>query len=326
MPKKKPTQAPLLDASVTALDEQQLVILSRLGLESLPTHETRWLPLARIQVRGEEKVRVPTSMVQSIKRFDVLQAPSIVCCSPPEEAEESKLYEVIAGRRRTKGAKLAGLQAIKCEVYAYSTPQLSALLALIENTQRSSAWVKEVADLRLLVDQHVGMTVKELVACGFAQAGLTERLKFAHLPAPLLDQIVSGKVALEVARKLVRLTHDQLARVTQATQNEPLSAELVKEALRVQISSNLSIAQIGFPTWQQVPIVLAAPASLPSSGDHPTSEYLSLGQMVTTLRAFTQSDEYRHVEESHLLVQALIQRLEVATREQGQANYRPLAS
>ncbi len=196
MPKNLP-QASLFDPSTGAApDEQHQEILRRLGVHALPAHETRWLPLSRLQVPDEQTVRAPASLVRSIKLLGVLQAPSVVRCSPAEVDEDHAMYQVIAGRRRTKAARQARLTMLKVEVYAFSTPQLSALLALSENVQRSAAWVKEVADLRLLIDRRIALTGEDLVACGFARAGLTERLKMAQLPDPLLDQIVSGQVSL----------------------------------------------------------------------------------------------------------------------------------
>ncbi|MGH2506719.1 MAG: ParB/RepB/Spo0J family partition protein [Ktedonobacteraceae bacterium] len=325
----KTPQQSLLDATEATFAEQQQEILSRLQIKVLPYHETRALPLECILVPDEARVHVPKSLVQSIKRFGVLQAPTVVRCSAPEKAEESAHYEVIAGRRRTKGARLAGLTDLTCEVYASSTPQLNALLALIENTQRSSAWIKEVADLRVLIDQRVGMTVPELIACGFARVGLDQRLKMAQLPAPLLDRIVAGKVPLDVARMLVRLSESQRARVVQEAQDAPLTAELVKQALKVQISADLSPLQIVFPTWD-----MQGFASSSSSARDPwvldeeesdereevqaekggNAENQSLLDLLTALQVFTYSDAYSHMEDAHLLIQALIQHLEVTGR------------
>jgi ParB/RepB/Spo0J family partition protein len=308
---KKPKQASLLDASIAAQDAQSQMILRRLHIEAVPDHETRLLPIAHIQVSDEAQVRVPKSLVQSIQRFGVLQAPSVVCCGPCAE-EDNAVYEVIAGRRRVIGARLAGLPVLKCEVYTSTTPQLSALLALIENTQRSAAWVKEVADLHKLIDERVGMTVEELVACGFSRQGLAERLKIAQLPKPLLDQIMQGRVPLDVARKLVRLTSDQLTRVIQATEEEPLTADRVQQALQAQISEGISAMQGVFPTWE----VAATAASREVKETEGLQDCeLSVTDLLATLRTFTQSRSYKSVEDAHILIEALIQRLEVAIRE-----------
>ena len=127
------------------------------------------------------------------------------------------IFEVIAGRRRVLAACLAGLTVIKCEAYCASTIPLSALLALIENEQRSAAWVREVEALRCLIDEGVGMTLDDLAAFGFDRATLAERLKIAQLPAPLLNRVLKGGVSREVARKLARLTQVQQERVAKTS-------------------------------------------------------------------------------------------------------------
>lgn len=228
--------------------DRQTEILRRLGLECLPAHTPAWVPLTSMMIIDEEQMRIPRGLVESIKLFGVLQAPCVVRCSSATDAEAHPLYEVIAGRRRTLAARLAGLSDLKVEVYAQSTPQLSAMLALIENAQRSRAWIKEVMDLRLLISQKVGLNENELVVCGFARQSLGERLKMARLPAALLDQIASGRVPLAVARKLVRLTASQLARVSEAARHDLLTADLVKQALQAQMSASVSSLPV-FPSW-----------------------------------------------------------------------------
>jgi ParB/RepB/Spo0J family partition protein len=306
---------PLLDVPVMAMDDLQEEIIHRLGLEVLPARETRWLPLSCVQVPDETSVRVPKSLVQSIARFGVLQAPSVVGCTHTTEKEGQILYEVIAGRRRTLAARLAGMTTMRFEVYTSSTPQLSALLGLIENAQRSAAWIKEVADLRLLINEKVGMTMKELVACGFARQSLAERLKIAQLPSALLDQIVAGKVALEVARKLVRLTETQLTQVIQASQYEPLTAELVKQALKAQMSENLSSTLMSFPSWDAPSVSPTQERSLALETEGWPHEHSSLKQLLAALRSFTQSPDYDQVADVHMLIEALLQRLEAAEQE-----------
>lgn len=306
MPKKS-TPAQLLDSS-PEMGEEELHedILRRLGVENVPTHLPVWLPTASIVVPDEESVRVPGWLVQSIKVFEIMQAPSVVRYSLAEE--KNPLYEVIAGRRRTLAARMLGLSGITVEMYPYSTPQLSAMLALVEDIQRSRAWIKEIARLRELISQKVGLSEKELVACGFARQGLGERLKMARLPADLLDQIVAGRVPLTVARKLVRLTPSQLARVSEAVRYEPLTRDLVKQALKAQMTASMS----PMPTFSwDVSSIPASGASVEGVDEHPGS----LQDLLGALRAFCLSPDYQQGEETHLLVQALMQQLETAARE-----------
>jgi ParB-like chromosome segregation protein Spo0J len=111
-------------------------------------------------------------LVKSIQHVGILQPPSVVIQGEVDLHDPEATFEVIAGRRRVLAARLAGLPVVKCEVYAASTLPLSALLALIENEQRSAAWIREVEALRCLIDEGVGMTLDDLAAFGFDRHAL----------------------------------------------------------------------------------------------------------------------------------------------------------
>ncbi len=195
------------DEDIREVTPANAVLLRRLGLEALPAHETLIVPTARLIVADADHLaRSAKRLVKSIQHVGILQNPSVVMQGGVDIHDDEATYEVIAGRRRVLAAKLAGLTVVKCEVYEATTMQLSALLALIENEQRSAAWVREVEALRCLIDEGVGMTLDDLAAFGFDRATLSERLKIAQLPTLLLDRVLSGHVSREVARKLVRLT------------------------------------------------------------------------------------------------------------------------
>jgi len=229
------------DEDIREVSPANAVLLRRLGLEALPAHETLILPTERLIVYGADHLaRSAKRLVKSIQHVGILQNPSVVVQRGRDMHDEEATFEVIAGRRRVLAARLAGLVVVKCEVYEASTMQLSALLALIENEQRSAAWVREVEALRCLIDEEVGMTLDDLAAFGFDRATLAERLKIAQLPAPLLNCILLGNVSREVARKLVRLTQAQQEHVASlAMTGEEITAEQVKDILRAQINAGL---------------------------------------------------------------------------------------
>jgi ParB/RepB/Spo0J family partition protein len=318
-------------ASVSAVDQAQHLLFQSLRIEVLPAHETRLLPLEVINVSEEAMlVRSAKRLVKSISRIGVLQPPSVVGLP---QSDDQPRYEVIAGRRRVLAARLAGLSILKCEVYERCTPQLAAFLALVENAQRSAAWVKEVEDLHRLLDERVGMTLDELTACGFERNGLTERLKIARLPAPILDQILAGKVSLEVARKLTRLNENQLARLCQVAEAEELTAEAVKQALKAQIEVGLAPLQAALPTFPPIPFWERPLGPISVSEPHPpeerasitaqpavTSDDVSLSQVLTILHTFTHSSAYQRLPDLQPITQALVQQLEIALREQTSAS------
>src|SRR6266446_4689476 len=238
------TYAPALDAQdedIREISPASAVLWRRLGLEALPDHETMFLPTERLVVAGADHLmRSAKRLVKSIQHVGILQNPSVVVQGEVDIHDAEATFEVIAGRRRVLAACLAGLTVVKCEVYSASTMPLSALLALIENEQRSAAWVREVEALRCLIDEGVGMTLDDLAAFGFDRATLAERLKTAQLPAPLLNRVLAGGVSREVARKLARLTQTQQERVARlATTGEEITAERVNNLLRAQINAGL---------------------------------------------------------------------------------------
>ncbi len=260
MPRLK--QTPLLSGERQQEEDKLLSLMRRLGIEALPAHETKLVPLARITVPGASLITRPARLVKSIQRVGVLQPPAVVLLTGTSTEDPDATFEVVLGRRRVLAAHLAGLTVIKCEVYESSTPQLSALLALIENEQRSSAWIKEVEDLRRLIDEKVGMTLDDLAEFGFDRGTLAERLKIALLPEPILAQIAAGRMSQDVARKIARLSPSQQARLAEvAVAEEELTAEIVKATLRRCVNAGLAPLQAALgQSWMKGPV---------SNGDQP---------------------------------------------------------
>mgnify|MGYP001147418498 CR=1 FL=1 len=83
---------------------------------------------------------------QSISQMGVLQPLSI--------RRTDRGWELIAGERRLRAAKMAGLDRVPC-LPVEADDDASALLALVENLQRKDLDVwEEAAALRRLIDQH----------------------------------------------------------------------------------------------------------------------------------------------------------------------------
>jgi ParB/RepB/Spo0J family partition protein len=316
------------DEDIREVNPANAILLKRLGLESLPEHETMLVPTERLIVTGADQLlRSAKRLLKSIQHVGILQNPSVVVQDGRDMHDEEATFEVIAGRRRVLAARLAGFPLVKCEVYAASTMPLSALLALIENEQRSAAWIREVEALRCLIDEGVGMTLDDLAAFGFDRATLAERLKIAQLPVPLLNCVLAGRINREVARKLVRLTQTQQERVASlALAGEDITAERVKEMLRVQINTGLVPVQDAFSqgwkgtspvltqdegdgqTWQVEDVSAeTAPAECQNTS--------SLSTLLAALQNFEQSHEYRTAPQAvQTLIKALVQQVQLALR------------
>jgi ParB/RepB/Spo0J family partition protein len=319
------------DEDICEVNPANAVLLRRLGLEALPEHETMLVPTERLIVTGADQlVRSAKRLVKSVQHVGILQSPSVVVQGGCDIHDEEATFEVIAGRRRVLAARFAGLPVVKSEVYAASTLPLSALLALVENEQRSAAWIREVEALRCLIDEGVGMTLDDLAAFGFDRATLAERLKIAQLPVPLLNYVLAGRINREVARKLVRLTQAQQERVASLTlAGEDITADRVKDMLRAQINTGLAPVQDALAQgWNAASPVPIQPGFDEQTGKAedvdaetalalcPNFSTSSLSTLLTALEAFEHCPDYRTVPQPiQTLTHALAQQVQLALRE-----------
>src|SRR6266699_2597496 len=327
---RKPKQQSLLEGDVQQVDEKLLALLQRLGITALPPHETMLLPLERMVVPGAALLTRPAArLVKSIQKVGLLQAPAVVLRSGTTPHDPEATFEVVLGRRRILAARMAGLSVVKCEVYASGTPQLGALLGLIENEQRSSAWIKQIEDLRPLIDEGVGMTLDDLADFGFHRGQLSERLKIARLPDPILTQLFAGKVSQEVAKRMARLSpvhQEQVAELAQ--EGEDLTSELITRVLRVQINAGLVPVQtVLAEAWTRapephthsmasnghtIPVATVGVAPLIDSSDGA----LSPAQVLTILERFEpQANANPALSRIGTLLRILIKELQIAVRE-----------
>lgn len=326
---RTPKQQPLLEGDVQQVDEKLLALMQRLGITALPPHETMLLPLERMIVPGAALLtRQAARLVKSIQKVGLLQAPALVLRSGTTPHDPQATFDVVLGRRRILAARMAGLSVVTCEVYAWGTPQLGALLGLIENEQRGAAWIKEIEDLHRLIDDGVGMTLDDLADFGFHRGQLSERLKIARLPGPILTQLFAGKVSQEVAKRMARLSpvhQEQVAALAQ--EGEDLTAELITRVLRVQINTGLVPVQTALAQgWTQMPELYAQPlagnghtvpiatvevAPIPCASD----EALSPAQVLAILEQFEpQATANPALSRIGTLIRVLIKELQIALR------------
>ncbi len=114
-------------------------------------------------------------------------------------------YEIIAGERRLRAAILAGLSTIPC-IISDVTDRNSALLALVENIQRSDLSFFEEADaIARLVDIY-GMTQEDAAfRLGYAQSTLANKLRLLKLNADERRIITENGLTERHARAILKL-------------------------------------------------------------------------------------------------------------------------
>ena len=177
-------------------------------------------------------------LADSIRRHGILQ---------PLTVRRTKTgWELVAGERRLRAAKLAGLDTVPC-LQIRAEDQESALLALIENIQRKDLhYFEEAAAIAAYLRQS-GVTQEEAAALlGRSPSALANKLRLLRLSPDCRKLLVENGLSERHARALLRLDDPE----------ERLSA------LRHIIRAGLNVAQ----TEQYVGRRLEALQATPPAG------------------------------------------------------------
>ena len=139
---------------------------------------------------------------------------------------QSGYYQIIAGERRWRAARMAGLTQVPVVVIE-ADDRKAMELAMIENLQREDLNPMEEAEgYRTLMEQY-GLTQEETSQrVGKSRSAVANALRLLHLSDEVRTLVEEGKLSGGHARALV-----------------PLTAELQKKAAAVIIKDDLSVRQ-----------------------------------------------------------------------------------
>ncbi|MDH7500597.1 MAG: ParB/RepB/Spo0J family partition protein [candidate division NC10 bacterium] len=114
-------------------------------------------------------------------------------------------YELVAGERRWRAAKEAGLKTIPALVQDVSSDEILEI-ALIENLQREDLNPLEEAEAYQRLIQDHGLTQEEISRrVGKDRASIANILRLLHLPPPLKEDLANGRLTMGHARALLSL-------------------------------------------------------------------------------------------------------------------------
>lgn len=144
-------------------------------------------------------------------------------------------FELIAGERRLRAAKEAGLDRVPVLIRQAGDNE-SMELALVENLQRENLSPLETAAAYQALMDGFGLTKDQLAGrLGKSRAAVTNTLRLAQLPEPVRDMLDEGRLSEGHARALLGLsTEDGMVRLAQRIQSEKLSVRQTEELVREQ--------------------------------------------------------------------------------------------
>lgn len=146
-----------------------------------------------------------SELADSIRQYGVL--------NPLTVRRTGAGFELIAGERRMRAAKAAGLQEVPCIVMT-ADEQDSSAIALVENLQRRDLdFFEEAWGYKRLIELH-GLTQEEAAKkVGKTQSAVANKLRLLKLSPRNVQLIRDGNLTERHARSILRLT-DEAARLS----------------------------------------------------------------------------------------------------------------
>lgn len=137
------------------------------------------------------------ALSDSIRQNGILQPLTVRQCG--------SYYELIAGERRLRAARLAGFKSVPCIVMEINDRN-SAILALVENIQRQDLnYFEEAAALEKLITYY-GMTQEDAATqLGRAQSTVANKLRLLRLTQKEREYILENQLTERHARALLKL-------------------------------------------------------------------------------------------------------------------------
>jgi ParB family chromosome partitioning protein len=173
------------------MDQKQVVDLDISLLQSNP-----------LQPRGLITPESLSDLAESIKEHGVLE-PLVVAKTPAG-------YQIIAGERRWRAAKLIGLKNVPVLIKE-TTPQGMLEMALVENVQREDLNPIDRAQAFIRLMEEFGLTNKEIAQrIGKSPPYISNSIKLLNLPDALKDGLLSGLITEGHARALASIEDPKL--------------------------------------------------------------------------------------------------------------------
>jgi len=161
-------------------------------------------------------------LADSIKENGVIQ-PLIVT-----SAGKHGKYELVAGERRLRASKIAGLSQVPVVVRDVESGDSLLELALIENVQRTDLNpIEEAQAYRKLIDKFSYTQDETAKRVGKQRSTITNLLRLLKLPEPIQEDVINGILTEGHGRALIKLIDDPL-------QMQDVRNTIVKNSLSVR--------------------------------------------------------------------------------------------
>lgn len=202
------------------LEEKIVESTPKEEIMQLNLNDLRSNPYQPRKVFDEDKLQ---ELANSIKEHGVFQ-PIIV------KKNAIQGYDIIAGERRVKASRMAGLETIPAIVRDFTDEEMMEI-ALLENLQRENLnSIEEAMAYKKLIES-LGLTQEELAnRLGKSRSHITNMLGLLNLPEEVKDLIIESKLSMGHARALSKIeSKEEIINLANRILNEKLSVRDIEE-------------------------------------------------------------------------------------------------
>jgi len=233
----------LLDPYSISTEEQ---VKSGAGMLTVNVRE---IDTNALQPRKQFEETSLQELAESIRVHGIVQ-PLIV-------KQKGNRYMIIAGERRFRAARLAGLSEVPVLVTDYDEAQIHEV-SLIENIQREDLNpIEEAAAIRFLMKQH-DMTQEEVSGrLGKSRPAIANALRLLQLPEDVIELLKSGVLSAGHGRALAGLTdRAQIEQFAKESVERAYSVRTLEEKIKA-LSEKKKASPIAKKDKQHLPTELA---------------------------------------------------------------------
>ncbi len=177
------------------------------GGEMIYQLETEKIKPNPYQPRAEFSDGGLQELAQSIREFGILQPLVVSKITKETETGADVEYQLIAGERRLRAAKMAGLERVPAIIRQTDGPRHKLEIALIENVQRQDLNPVEAARAYARLQDEFDLTQREIATrVGKSREAVANTLRLLNLPGQVQRALTEGRVSESQARTLLGIS------------------------------------------------------------------------------------------------------------------------
>lgn len=183
--------------SSTNQEQNQEALIEKCPIYYIPCDDIRPNALRSRSDFDEDKL---VALAYSIKKYGIIEP----LCVRETDIDDSYSYELIAGERRLRAAKLAGIASVPCVIFS-SDSLISAELSFIENTFRENLnYFESAFALKRILEQGDSSIEDASARLNISKQDIQRKLRLLELSFEerqlLLNYDICEEIALEIAK------------------------------------------------------------------------------------------------------------------------------